>query len=63
MYLLIVLMLLSLILFFFFYSCFVAYFMTKMDKCRKLKIIMDESDNQAETKMPFDPRHRVGREN
>ena len=56
-------MLLSLILFFFFYSCFVAYFRTKMDKCRKLKIIMDESDNQAETKMPFDPRHRVGREN
>ena len=48
---------------FFFYSCFVAYFRTKMDKCRKLKIIMDESDNQAETKMPFDPRHRVGREN
>ena len=34
-----------------------------MDKCRKLKIIMGESDNQTEPKMSFDPRHRVGREN
>ena len=73
-YFLVVLMLLCLLLFHFFLFLFMLLILGVKWMCRKLKqvnylddtknnFIMDECDNQRETKTSFNPRHPVSGEN